>query len=66
MEIVPQEYTLDYDQTEMKIKVKLIFEIDEEEDEVMKIVGEFFQCQRNKIGISWKEFGIEEGWPHEC
>ena len=55
MEIKPEEFTLGYDQTEMKIKVNLVFEVEEEDYEELKIMGKLVKNKEEKIGVSWAQ-----------
>jgi hypothetical protein len=57
-DIVGEEYNMEFDEKEKKIKLNLFFTIDEEDVEELKLSGQLFRQKDNQVTVEWfKEEG---------
>ena len=60
-EITPEQYDISYDEEKNKLKLKFIFDIDEE-TEVLEIEGDLVCIKGDKIAVSWNKAKGNDFW----
>ena len=60
-EITPEKYDISYDEEKNQLKLKFIFDVDEE-TEVLEINGDLVCIKGDKIAVSWNKVKGNDFW----
>lgn len=59
-QIDSKSYTIDYDAATHQLNAKFVFEIDEEDETELKLIGLLHRSSKNEISVDWRQV---EGTP---
>lgn len=61
-DIVATEYKIEYDEAKKQVFIKLTFDIDNEEESELELVGQLHRSEKGEIGIEWLKKEGNDYW----